>query len=286
VKELLSPKQVARAIGVSESSLKRWCDQGLIPVIRTAGGHRKLPIDDVIRFLRERQHKVVSPEVLRMPVRSEGSEIGLARGRSAFMEALITGNEMLARRIVLDLYLAKHAISVICDEAISGAFHDIGELWACQSVDVYQERRGCEITLRVLYEIRRTQPDPDPGLKACGGTLEGDQYSLTTTMAELVLREAGLDAVSLGSWLPVASMVHAIEQTKPKLFWISASHIGDPVQFLRDVKALSEATTLHGVAFAVGGRALTNDLLNQMTYTRYCESMQQLAALGQFVQGK
>jgi predicted site-specific integrase-resolvase len=28
---LLTPKQVARAIGVSESSLKRWCDKGVLP---------------------------------------------------------------------------------------------------------------------------------------------------------------------------------------------------------------------------------------------------------------
>ena len=36
--ELVSPKQVAHAMGVSESSLKRWCDQGLIPTVRTAAG--------------------------------------------------------------------------------------------------------------------------------------------------------------------------------------------------------------------------------------------------------
>ena len=49
--QLLSPKQVARALGVSESSLKRWCDKGLIPTERTAGGHRRLPLAGVLDFL-------------------------------------------------------------------------------------------------------------------------------------------------------------------------------------------------------------------------------------------
>jgi excisionase family DNA binding protein len=44
VKKLVTPKQVAQAINVSESSLKRWCDQGLLTAIRTAGGHRRLAL--------------------------------------------------------------------------------------------------------------------------------------------------------------------------------------------------------------------------------------------------
>ena len=35
--EDLSPKQVALALGVSEASLKRWCDKGFLDSTRTAG---------------------------------------------------------------------------------------------------------------------------------------------------------------------------------------------------------------------------------------------------------
>jgi excisionase family DNA binding protein len=276
VKELLSPKQVARAIGVSESSLKRWCDQGLIQAVRTAGGHRKLPLCDVIQFLREQQHKVVCPEALGLPVRSPHSEIGLDRGRDSFTDALIEGNESLARQIVFDLYLAKHPICVICDRVICPAFQEIGRRWECQSLDVYRERRGCEITHKILYELRRKQPDPDPTRKACGGSLEGDSYTLPTTMADLVVRNAGWDTSSLGSGIPVESMVQAIRETKPELFWLCVSHIGDVERFVHDFKNLSEATHTVGVAFAIGGRALTADLLTRIKFCCYCDSMQQL----------
>ena len=52
MRELLTPKQVARAINVSESSVKRWCDKGVIPTQYTAGGHRRIPLSGLMEFLR------------------------------------------------------------------------------------------------------------------------------------------------------------------------------------------------------------------------------------------
>ena len=154
---LVSPKQVARAIGVSESSLKRWCDQGLIKTVRTAGGHRKIPIADVMRFAREHGHQLVSPELLGLPPASPHAELGLTRSISLLAGALLAGDELLARQVVYDLYLAKHSLSIIFDEVIAAAFREIGDLWACHDTDVYQERRGCEITRQILFDLRKVQ---------------------------------------------------------------------------------------------------------------------------------
>ncbi|OYW17913.1 MAG: hypothetical protein B7Z55_11620, partial [Planctomycetales bacterium 12-60-4] len=66
-RELLTPKQVAVAIGVSESSLKRWCDRGILPTVRTAGGHRRIPTSGVLKFLQQSGHPLVQPEVLGLP---------------------------------------------------------------------------------------------------------------------------------------------------------------------------------------------------------------------------
>ena len=48
-----SPKQVAERLGVSESSVKRWLDQGVVPVLRTAGGHRRISEESVEELLRQ-----------------------------------------------------------------------------------------------------------------------------------------------------------------------------------------------------------------------------------------
>ena len=283
VEELLSPKQVARAIGVSESSLKRWCDQGLIQTVRTAGGHRRLPIRDVIRFLRERKHSIVCPEVLGMPTRSPQSEIGLERGRISLAEALLEGNEAVARQIIFDLYLAKHSISVICDQVISRAFVEIGIRCDSQSANFYQARRSCEILLRTLYELRRAQPDPDLAWNACGGTLTGDTCTLSTMIVELILRDGGWDAISLGVSIPAASMVQAILDTKPKLFWVSVTKIEDPKRFVRDFKQLADAAESTCTVLVVFGRALTEELRRQITFCCYCDTMQQLESFAKTV---
>ena len=211
--ELMSPKQVARAIGVSESSLKRWCDQGLIKTVRTAGGHRKMPMADVLQFVREHDHPLVSPEVLGLPPASELAALGLTRGKPRLVDALLAGDELLARQIVFDLYVAKHSISVICDEVIAAAFREIGDRWACHDADVYQERRGCELCLRILFDVRKIQRLPDRTWTATGGTIEGDQYALPSAMAEIVLRESGFRATSLGSSIPFPSLSLRLRQS-------------------------------------------------------------------------
>lgn len=276
--DLVSPKQVARAIGVSESSLKRWCDQGLIKTFKTAGGHRKMQISDVMSFIRERDQTLVAPEILELPSTTEGAELGLVRARPLLVEALLSGNEQVARQVVFDLYLAKHPLFVICDQVIAGAFRDIGDRWACNEADAYQERRGCEIMMRILFDLRRRQKLAPKARLAIGATIEGDFYTLPCTMAELVLREAGWNATSLGMSLPFASMIRAIHETKPKLFWLSVSYIPPSTDFVKEFATLSKACAQMGVALAVGGRVLTESTRKQLSHSTYCDTMQSLEA--------
>lgn len=277
--ELHSPRHVARALGVSESSLKRWCDRGLIPTTRTAGGHRKVQTAAVIRFARERGMVLVTPELLGLPPAGALSELDLTNSSRLLAEALLEGNEALSRQIVLTLASSTHAVARVCDEVIARAFAEIGERWTCQQVEVYQERRGCEIIHKILAEIGQSQLLDPPGLTACGGTAAGDAYSLATQMAEVVLRDCGYQATSLGTSIPFASLTRAVEQLRPALFWLSASFIPDEAQFRQGFERLSEACRAARSVLVVGGRALAPTLREQLGEAHYCEDMQHLAQL-------
>ncbi len=285
MRDLITPKQLARAIDVSESSVKRWCDQGVIAAQYTAGGHRRISLAGVLEFVRNGKYELIHPEALGLPATSGQSSRVVSRAREQLTEALIAGDEPRCRQIVLDLYLASHHLSVICDEVIAAAFEDIGQRWACGRAEIYQERWGCEITRRILYELRTLLPAaaPDAPL-AIGGTAAGDPYSLGTTMVELVLRDVGWRAVSLGDNLPAKTLAVAINTQRPQLFWLSCSHIADSEAFLAGYHDLYERFG-NQVAFVVGGFALDESLRQAMQFAAYCDNMQHLQGFAQTLHG-
>ena len=59
-----SPRQVAQALGVGESTVKRWIDAERLVADRTLGGHRRVTLEEVLRFVRAEETDVVHPEVL------------------------------------------------------------------------------------------------------------------------------------------------------------------------------------------------------------------------------
>lgn len=283
---LLSPKQVADSIGASESSVKRWCDQGLLATIKTAGGHRRIPVQEALRFVRDRNCDVVEPRILSLPDAADRKARRIDGCAERLTAALVASNELACHAIVFDLFLAGHPESQIFDEVIAPAFHRIGDLWECHELEVYQERSACELMMRLLHELRSKQTPPDRSVSAFGATIEGDQYSLPVTMAELVLRSAGWDARLLGSSIPFASMEAAIRTHCPGLLWLSVSHVTDEAAFVCGFNRLVDVARQTGTAMIAGGQALTQALRAQLSYCSFCDTMRHLEQCAKALRGQ
>ena len=271
-----TPKQIARALGVSESSLKRWCDRGILPTIRTAGGHRRIPLTAVLDYLRGTGRPLVRPEILGLPATSGTGLRVIDRARDRLRTALLDGDLAICRQVIFDLFLAKQSISAIGDRVIGPAFYDIGASWEAGEIEVYQERRACEIIERVLHELEMAVPQgTDNTWLALGGTPEGDHYGIATMLIALVMRQKGWRAISLGAGLPFSTMLSAIRTQEPRLFWISTSYISDEARFVAEYDQFYEEAWLL-TWLAVGGRALTPELRYRMQYTVFCDRLSNL----------
>lgn len=274
--QLLSPKQVAAAIGASESSLKRWCDQGLLTMVKTAGGHRRIPVQEALRFVREHNHTVVEPQLLAMPGTDDRKARRIENCAERLAENLLANNEQACHAIVFDHFLAGQPVSRIFDQVIAAAFRIIGEKWECHKAEIYQERCCCQIALRILHELRSKQPPPHSGRVAFGATMEGDQYSLPVTMGEIVLRSVGWNARLLGSSIPYESIAKSVQEHEPGLLWLSVSHIPDESAFIAGFNRLFAIAAKTNTAVVVGGRALTAEIRTQLRYSSFCDTMRHL----------
>jgi methanogenic corrinoid protein MtbC1 len=192
---------------------------------------------------------------------------------------LLDGDEEQSRKAIGAWYAKHGSIASVADRLIAPAFRSIGEQWRCGEVEIYQERRGCELCNRLMQELRRLLPEPAAFSPfAMGGTCSGDDYQLPTQLIEMVFRENGWRTIHLGSNVPLSSMLSAARKHMPRIFWLSVSHIADQDTFLTEYDRF--ATNLpKGISLVVGGRALTDEIRPQMTYAAYCDTLQQLATL-------
>jgi MerR family transcriptional regulator, light-induced transcriptional regulator len=276
--ETLSPKEAARVLGSSESSLKRWCDRGLIPVVRTSGGHRRLTLDALIRFAQQSGRPLAHPELAGTSAHTGAGERTLHSIREDLYAALLQGNEAACRQLLMDAYVAGVPLPRVLDEVVAVSFHRIGESYDCGDLEVFYERRAVETCLKVLHEFRQlVDAPPEDAPMAVGGTPACDPYSLPTTMIELVLRQQGWRATSLGARLPFETLVSAVNDLKPRLFWLSVSHIDDEPRFVREYNEFYAAVR-ENCPVVVGGRALTEPLRQQMQYAAFCDNLRHLEA--------
>lgn len=283
--ETLSPKEAARVLGASESSLKRWCDQGLIDVIKTRGGHRRLTLDSLIRFADESGLSLAHPELARVPSRTGAGERTLQAVGEGFYQGLLDGNEAACRQLLRDGYIAGIPLSRMLDEIVAASFRRISAMYDGGKLEVFYERRAVETCLRVLHEFRHIVEGPPAGAPvAIGGAPEGDPYALPTAMVELLLRQQGWKATSLGTGLPFQTLIRAVDELRPRLFWLSVSHIDQEAEFVRDYAAFHTAVEAK-CPVVVGGRALTERVRRQMQYSAYGDHLQHMLAFARTILG-
>ncbi len=291
VDEQLTTRQVAASLGVSESSVKRWCNSGVIPTVRTVGGHRRIPMSAFLRFLADTNRQVQFPVEASNSDKANLDSLSIATPtemptKEQLLVALEKGDEEACRELLGSAYAISQSFAIVADEIIAATFHMLGERWCDGSVDIYQERRGCEICGRLVHEFRRMFPKaPQDAPLALGGSPAGDHYGTPSRLIELVLQENHWQSMNLGANLPLSTIAAAVHDNKPQMLWLSVSYLENPQQFAREYQSF-HADLPSDLFVIVGGRALTDELRPNLTYTGHCDNMQQFASLAAALHSK
>ena len=253
---LLTTKELALAIGVSESSIKRWADDGALLASRTAGGHRRIALPEAVRFLREAQLPVVRPELLGLPdLSTQANRSPTSDEAGRFFELLRDGRGPEARGLLQALYLRGTGIAAIVDVVVADAMRRIGELWLDSPEGIWLEHRATELCGAALATLRALLPAPF-GARVAGGGAPGDPYRLAPLAASLALTAEGFEVANLGPDLPLASLERAVRELRPALAFVSVSAPRDLAAFGVQLAALAREVAPLGTAVVVGGRAL------------------------------
>jgi excisionase family DNA binding protein len=275
----LSTAQVAESLGVSVSTVKRWVEDDILPAHKTAGGHRKLLLADVLDLARRNNLPLPNPGLgkgrPKKPRTVDTSEVA-----ETLYKRLLEGDTTEVRRIVHDSFNNGVPIDKLADEIIGPAMHHIGSDWERGRIDVLHEHRATQVCLGVLHELKTTIQNRVRRERpvAVGGAIEGDSSELPTLLAQMVLIDAGWDAVNLGPNTPLASFGRALTELRPQFMWISFSHVAGEARFRREYAAFYRQADKLRVPVIIGGKALTDSLRSAIPYSAYGDGLANLAA--------
>ncbi len=276
----VSTAHVAKALGVSVTTVKRWVDDGVLPAARTPGGHRKLRLNDVLRVTREGNFPLADLTALVPPaeVATVDDPKELAKD---VIKAADSGDTELIRGLLISAYRNGMPIETLADRVLCQVMRHIGHAWETDRADVMHEHRITQACVSALYEIRSIlRADLNQGRPvAVGGAPEHDHYAMASLLAKLTLLDNGWDAINLGPHTPVSALWRALDELRPRLIWLSVTHLVDPEKFLADYNPFCQEAMKRGVAVVVGGQGLREELRTRLVYTAFGDGLTQLASL-------
>ena len=275
----LSPRQLGEALGVSQSSLKRWADEGRLAVSRTAGGHRRIPVEEAIRFARACRLPVEKLELLGLGELSGASGRNAGTDGSEFRDALAAGNAEAVRGSILSRYLAGESIAELADELVAPALHHIGDQWRHGIDGIHIEHRATDLCIQAFQHLRALLPGlGEEAPTAVGGSPPRDVYTLPSLMAATVAAGEGWHATNLGPETPLDVLAEAAEEAEARVVWLAMSVEQSAQQAEPGVRRLADRLERGGRSLVIGGRGWPKASRPVIENVHIASSMRELAA--------
>ena len=249
-------------LGVSEASVKRWADSGLLPMEKTAGGHRRFRPEDVAAVRRAGAGETAPPRLLqRAAVASDtgAAEAQLAPGREAELVeetfgALLDGRDEELAALLVSLHLHGQSVGRIADGFLCAAMRRVGDLWHAGRLSVAQEHVATRTASSALGKFRAALGAAAGGrARALCCSVEDDFHELPLRLAALTLEAGGYAVFDLGTSTPFSAAAEALERFRPDLVCVSATVLLSLDRAAREYAGFERAARRFGTKVVLGG---------------------------------
>ncbi len=261
----LTTKEVARLCRVSDATVKRWEDAGLIKSERTSGRHRRFRAEEVARFQREQGLGLKTVNADESAVKSASRRrTSNFQSDSALFHSLVAGCEEEAVNLLIGAHLRGVALCAIFDDLICPAMRQIGELWYNGELTITQEHIATRVAGNAVNKLRNTLPvsEKTGGLAMCCA-LEGDFHEFPTHLVQTIFENEGWEVLNFGANTPLYCLAEEVAQHSPEMICISATIISDIERLSRDYRMLSEQSEKLKFPIVLGGRAFADESLRR-----------------------
>ena len=287
----LTTSEVADLLDVHASTVKRWCNEGDLAYDKTAGGHRRIHLNDVLGLAREREIPTFlqgfSPyEGHVWTAVSEVVETGdFERTLSLAMGWLMRGKTERVAQLFLEL--GRHPqvpFELFCDQGMRGFMVEVGNAWRAGQLRVGEEHMLTETLIEVLLRLRHQLPvhpaahtnGVNPRPTAVVGAMEGDRHTLGGLCIRMELERMGWKVFYLGADVPVADFSAMQRARDAALVCVSFAPPRTGADMHRCVRILAEFYDSDSpFSLALGGHAAHE--------ADFSETDTPFAALGTFV---
>src|SRR5687767_4630006 len=256
ISKTFTTKEVARLCRVSDATVKRWEDAGIIKSERTNGGHRRFRAEEIARFQRKQGLgvKQVHGDESVFAANNRCSELKNQSDYTLF-DALLVGCEAVTTEILISAHLADKPLPEIFDEMVCPAMRVIGEKWFAGEITVAQEHLATRTICNSIYKLRNCLPVPEPaGKLAICCALENELHELPTHLAQIVIENEGWEVLNFGANTPLYCLTEETSKHLPDLVCISATIINDIERLSRDFINFRESAAKRKVSIILGGR--------------------------------
>jgi methanogenic corrinoid protein MtbC1 len=227
---ILSTADVARLFNVTETTVKRWADDGTLKCQKTPGGHRKYPIRHVIEFSTANNFEPVgalsvSPDDrLGHAIQAAVLEKEFPTLVDAFVTKALSTDCTDLYEFLSYLYQHKLELWEIHDLVLRPGMREIGERWARGEIGVNHEHRATYETLDALAKLQaEILVKPSNGKRALCACPGSELHDLGLRCIAYLLEAEGWSVHYLGAHTPVEAICAAIRELAPAVVCLSVT---------------------------------------------------------------